>query len=97
MVVCANKLVCRVLFRFPLCCHHRFPFLPALALRLQSLTLRAHSAAEMEEWMAAIMAPLKELSTAPALPPEVEKALAALKSKELALGGAAAGGAGAGK
>lgn len=67
------------------------------SLRLQSLTLRAHSAAEMEEWMAAIMAPLKELSTPPALAPEVEKALAALKSKELALGGAAAGGAGAGK
>jgi hypothetical protein len=32
---------------------------------VQSLTLRAHSASEMEEWIAAIMAPLSELSKLP--------------------------------
>lgn len=43
-----------------MCVHHR-----GLLYRVQSLTLRAHSAAEMEEWIAAMMSPLVELGKAP--------------------------------
>ncbi len=32
---------------------------------MQSLTLRASSAAEMEDWIAAIMSPLQELAKVP--------------------------------
>jgi len=44
---------------------HRTPPLLHPAPHSQSLTLRAHSAAEMEDWIAAIMSPLVELGKIP--------------------------------
>ena len=37
----------------------------SVSVYLQSLTLRAHSTSELEEWIAAIMAPLAELAKVP--------------------------------
>ncbi|RYG55345.1 hypothetical protein EON66_05515 [archaeon] len=39
---------------------------------MQSLTLRAKNAAELDEWIDAIMKPLEELSTAPTAPPAAD-------------------------
>lgn len=61
---------------------------------LQSMVLRAQSAAEMEEWLAAIMAPLVDLQKVPADEEAAPAAASAEGGAAAAAGGAAAGGAG---